>query len=122
MTLDEAVVWLNDRCGKGVAVWLTDGEHVVGSAEGELHHARDADRAQLGFESTYDVEHVRIVVEQGNVLLIDFSGENVVVYGTDRAPQPMLWPSHDPHLVVGLSGVGELHIAEQEQVARSQRS
>ena len=111
-------MWLNDRCGRGVAVWLADGEHVVGSAEGELHRARDADGAELDFESTYDVEHVRIVVEQGNVLVIEYGDENVTVYGTDGVPEPFLWPSHDPHLVVGLFGVGELHIAEQEQVAR----
>ena len=118
MTLDEAVMWLNDRCGRGVAVWLADGEHLVGSAEGDLHRARDADGAELDFESTYDVEHVRTVVEEGNVLLVEYGDENVTVYGTDGVPEPFLWPSHDPHLVVRLFGVGELHIAEQEQVAR----
>jgi hypothetical protein len=121
MMLDEAVVWLNDRCGKGVAVWISaDDEHVVVWAEGELRHGRDASGAPLGEEGVYDVDPVRIFFQDGNVGLIEYK-DHVNVFMTDR-PQIALWPNDDPHLVVVLHEVGELHIAEQEQVARWQES
>lgn len=42
MTLDDALLWLNDRLGKSVAVWIAieqgDTELMVFEAAGELRH------------------------------------------------------------------------------------
>ena len=115
MTLDDAVMWLNDRCGKGVAVWISaDDDRLVLSTEGELRHATDANgAADPSLKDCYDVGHIRVFLAQGNVGVIEYTDDAVRVFMTDR-PRIATWPNDDSRLLVQLDERGILHVVEQK--------
>jgi hypothetical protein len=115
---DDALLWLNDRLGKSVAVSIEiergDFDLAVLYADGELHHWTETQqpRERIG------------ELAAGNILEADnigryYVGEAVLDLTDVRALEVSAWPSDPGHLTVRIDENTKLDLVEQQELPPS---
>lgn len=106
MTIDDALLWLNDRLGKNVTVWVAaergDIDRPVVSTQGELRHWCQRD----GVPRTTGCDEMRGLYLVGGRAALDLSEVRVLEVSTD--------PDVPRHLIVRLDENATLNVIEQE--------
>jgi hypothetical protein len=114
LTIDDALLWLNDRLGKSVAASVElergDLDLAVLYADGELHHWSETQKPP---------EHIGEVAI-GDLVRADnlgryYVGAAVLDLTTVRPLEVFAWPSDPGHLTVRLDENTRLDLVEQEE-------